>query len=450
MLSHLHFLHEAAAQPITTTEAKNIKSKSIYKIAIGGLILGFLGYFFRYFNSIFLTHWLSIQDYGHYSLVTSLVTFTGILVLFGIDKVTIKFLPAYLEKKSWGEICGLFKHIIYFLSLVFLILFGLSFVIISWSQYSDYFLHNTFWQYLWLVPFYALSLILSALLRVYNLRLMSMASQGISRYFFSLLLIVLFKIFLGKITLFTSLLAYLGGIFICIMISVIALKNQVYWQKIRHTLPVLHLRKWILIGLQLMLSVLILSTEPSIITILLKVFNHEIKLLALYNISYMLNGLIWISSSACASIFTTGISKAAAEKNQQKLQFIYNLGTITMIVPGMVIMLVYIFFGKEILSHFGSSYVAAYPALMVLTFGSYATLFTGMSVYFLEYALPPAVLMKATIIISTLSIAVGSIFCYYYGLVGAAIASTILQFSLGISYGIMVKVYLKLKPFIFI
>ncbi len=448
MFSHHFEFHQQVVDNAATPAPWK---KNIAFIATISLMLTLIGFGSKYLNSFLLTHWLSIEVFGNYSYVTNLIITLSLLALSGKDKVSVKFLPAYLAEQKYGEVRGFYQYFSkYFLfsSLFILLISTALFWLDNYTPLSQYSKDYVLLSYVWIVPFMALFIYTTTLLRSYHWSYLSTSSQVLILPAITTFYIYIIHVFLHPLNLTLALLSFFLATITLIVIHEICLRKSIQWDHLKKYTPVFYASQWNTVGYQLMLSMLILASEQTIVNILLKFFDHNNTNLGLFNAAYTLVAAIWISATACATVLTPGISLAKEKNDLVKLQRINNIGFAIMVIPGIIISISFLLWGKTILNYFGPDYSRAYWTLLLLTAGNFIGVLNGMAVYFLQYASDPKSLMKLTSAFTIMLCIIGAVLCHYLGLEGAALTNALFQVVLGTVFAIQVKRKLNIKPWV--
>lgn len=107
----------------------------------------------------------------------------------------------------------------------------------------------------------------------------------------------------------------------------------------------------------------------------------------------------------------------------------------------------FIFFGKTLLSHFGPTYIAGYPALLLIATGYLVSLCAGLSCDIMEYAVAPRIFMlvNASGFIATCFLGFFLIYCW--GLYGGVVTLILVETGSTLVYATIIRKTLKVNAF---
>ena len=91
---------EKAAQPISKLKSELLSGAANYVSVRSVAIL------LAYVSQIFLVHWLGTEDYGYYSIATTVAILLSLLASLGFPLSMGRFLPQYIGEKDWGHFRG--------------------------------------------------------------------------------------------------------------------------------------------------------------------------------------------------------------------------------------------------------------------------------------------------------------------------------------------------------
>jgi|TARA_B100000315_G_scaffold230464_1_gene240900 O-antigen/teichoic acid export membrane protein len=145
-------LHSAVAektpQSISELKSELLSGATRYVAVRSGAI------FLAYLSQIFLVHWLGTEDYGYYSIATTVAILLSMLASLGFPLSMGRFLPQYVGTKDWGHFKG-FSNYAARLSLVASVLLcAIAFPFVSFTGMKPAEVH-VMWLALILVPILA-------------------------------------------------------------------------------------------------------------------------------------------------------------------------------------------------------------------------------------------------------------------------------------------------------
>lgn len=424
---------------------------SLQRAGIVSFIVIAFGYCMHYLLTIVFARLLGPSQYGEFSVVISTISLFSCCMLLGGGNSLVKFLPAYITSHNWANAHGLTKFYTKYCSWVGgIFLFGglaLAFILVE----RNFFTTSSYltWKYLWLIPFFALLSFFKLFLRAINRYLFSLFSFSVIPSVVAIVLLACFYFTHTRFTIEMAIWVNAAAFAVAILAQIIVLHISLP-QEIFSVEPSYQQRIWLLFGAKLFLTNVFLTTEQSIITLVLKINWHDSQTVAIYTAISTIGSFLWLIYVACNSVLMQQISPAAAAKDQARLQYLTNVGNSLMLAVGSVMFLLLIIFGKAILRCYGETYVVGYIPMLIMAAGILISLSIAMSADLLEFAHNPSLVMEATFSIACVIIVLSIFLCRYYGLYGAAITCFVAQAALSTTYAVMVKLKLKIKPLFFI
>jgi O-antigen/teichoic acid export membrane protein len=409
-----------------------------------------LGYILQFLLNSFLTHHLSVSDYGLYSTLIAAIMTASFIALCGSDEASVRFLPQYLKQKQMSK---LFGAIVYYLAFIAAIAIIISLMV----GFVDYYLlqvevlpseNQLILRYLWIIPAYALFELLTTVLRGLQRVYMSVVTYYFLFPLFTLVILVLSNYKSHHLlSLENAIEAFVFACSIVIIIQAVALFKSLQHKLVPIAALAFEVKNWFTVGVQLLLTITLFFMQQSILSLLLKLTHHNSQTIACYNVVYLVASSLWLFSTANGSIIGPSIAPAAKSNDMKTLQRLANTGLLVTIVPGLLLYFVFVLWGKPILGHFGEAYRSGYHALLVLSLGNLIGLVMCTPMWLLEYAANTALLVKITLLGFTVVLCISAVLCYFWGLIGAAAATVLLEISFLIIFSYLLKTRMGIKLF---
>jgi O-antigen/teichoic acid export membrane protein len=149
------------------------------------------------------------------------------------------------------------------------------------------------------------------------------------------------------------------------------------------------------------------------------------KMIGIYGISQRFLPLIAAPLASFNKIFAPIISDLFSQKKLKELEYEFKIVTKWVLTVGLPIFTLLIFFSKEIMSLFGSSFVAGSQAMVVLCFGQLINISTGSVGFMLMMTGRPHANLFNSVLLCLINILLNIYLIPRYGILGAAFASTI-------------------------
>jgi O-antigen/teichoic acid export membrane protein len=145
----------------------------------------------------------------------------------------------------------------------------------------------------------------------------------------------------------------------------------------------------------------------------------------IYTVAQRVANLLKFGSLAINAIATPLIAETYAANKMDQLQYLATLATRRISVFTILSCLPLIFWGDKVLSLFGSDFQSAYPVLIVLTFGQIANAFAGPVGVIMTMTNNQKYALYITISSAFLNVLLNYVLIKSYGIIGAAIATSI-------------------------
>lgn len=381
--------------------------------------------FVGFITQIILTRFLGSVHYGDYIYVISWITILSLLASFGMNNTLLKHIGSYRFQEKWAELHGILR----FANLVPLmtgIIIGsiAAFVVCSLQNRISLNLLYTSLIGCFLVPIYSLIQIRQSALRSLMFVVRSNLPERIIKPFLLMGLIFVAYWFF-PLSLNAPVVMVLDGIAILIafILGAIWLRNLVspiIWQ----SPPRYCIREWMDVALPFLMlsSFQLIMGKTNIIMI---GFFMGTEQAGFFSVASRIAAFISFSLQSVNTIYAPLISKLYTSGKMDDLQRITNIAAWGICLFSFPISILFIVFGKWILSIFGEEYTIAYIPLIILVVGQIINALTGSVGYLMNmtgYHKQSNKILSISIVIN--------IFLNYglinsLGLVGAAIATMI-------------------------
>lgn len=169
----------------------------------------------------------------------------------------------------------------------------------------------------------------------------------------------------------------------------------------------------------------------------------------LYSVALKIQPFIYMFSSSMALIFSPIVVELFEKKDISNLGFIYKRVTKWTALVSTPIVLVIVIFNENILRIFGSDFLPASGALIVLSAGSLFADMFGLSGQVINMIGKPMVNLINSVVLTVIMILSFVILIPAYGIVGAAVSYSIGLFVINILRIIQVYKFIKIHPFSF-
>lgn len=399
---------------------------NIQKLIKGGAwFLGFsiLAKIVAFFNVVYLTRMLSVVEYG---LFVSMFSIFGIILTFtslGLNSSMLKFIPHYKIKKQYGKIRSVLISILQF---EFIMRFGVFIILIFISPWlaEHYFKTDSTFLFRWF------SILLITELMYRNLKpfyksfkntIMLGLMEFIIPVLYGICFIIFFRISNGVMVPVISYL--LVSFIISIVFSLVALKTFDIF-KYQSVNKKKIFKKMLIFGIPLVVAntggVFISFFDTIMLTSL-----STLDQVGIYNITLSSALILSFMFNALSITLIPTVSELNAVNKQKDifngLKKIYKY-SIMFLIP---IVLIGVLLAKPVLSFvYGNEYGVGYWAFRILLVGMIFVVLNNYNTRVLIGTGKTMVIAKITWFSAILNIILNIPFIYYWGIIGAAIATS--------------------------
>jgi O-antigen/teichoic acid export membrane protein len=448
-------------------DAKEYFAKDIRKIFyllkshIIVLLIIILSYAATYGLNLYLAKILTPQDYGDIAVVLQVLVFAVPFALLGTELSMIRYLPKYISEENHSKISGFLRWTlrIYILTSVGILLLGsvlsITLYFIAREGVSALDKYHTVVHAYWLIPLFALVMLLSQLLQALKRFYLSATFSGFAFYLFVI----------GSIALFFSLFesTWIGNyrakfsILLCIGIaSLIIIAFQFYslfrlipkpYIKVK---PTYSHKVWLKSSFEMMFSTVIFAGLMAIDIFMLEILGANEAEVAHFAAIVVIASSMAVFSSAVDMLVNPIISPCIEQENRSHLQSILHIMNSFKVIPALLISLLVIIFGKNLLGHFGKDFVSAYPSLLIMLLGFFWGLCFSSAGPLLLYSGHQKLSVKISVSQLLFIIVFDCIFIPIYQIEGAVTVLTVSIILSSMIRTFFAKKYLKIHTFYFI
>ena len=431
------------------TRLKSGDSSGTLLRGAGGLVLLHpLGLLISFVSTIILTRLMGETNFGVYSLVLAWVHVLVLLTMSGLDTAFVRFLPSYIVQAKEGFVKGLLQYSLQHVAAVSVLTVSLS-AFVVWQLLQTERLSqgqaNAFWVALILVPLLSLTTLREAGLRSLKQVLRSAIPEIIVRPSVIILLVSITYFFTREA------LSPLTVVSITIVAVVISFSLGTVWflralpKRVFASVKQMERSVWVRVSLPLFfISSMNLVLKRTDIIMVGAFMNFD--QVSFYRIAGMLADLGVFGLVAVNAIAAPMISELYTAKKRDELQNTITLAARGIFVLTLLISLFLILFGRFILTIYSPDFQVAYLPLLILLAGQATNALTG-SVGFIMTMTGHQ--NQAALIIGAgalANIVLNAILIPRYGLVGAAVATSISTVFWNMSMLVYVLRVLKLNP----
>ncbi|NQV78098.1 MAG: flippase [Lutibacter sp.] len=407
-----------------------MKKETYLHQIVGGASLLFLGviitYFIKFLIRIILSRYLGPSEYGLLALGDAVVNIGLTISLFGLTAGATKYIPHYLEKKKLGKVKGIIISIIKITTITSVLL---TIMIIFLSDYISLMIFKNV-QFKNILPIFALVIPFFTLANVFSnifLAFKKVKYQNILwvfgrsfTYFIFIIIIVLFNKNLKMVVysyLLSQIIPFLMGIYLLEWKTFSIFRSKI--------VAIYEYRRLLKFSLPLFISNFFIQLMGWIDSIFLGVLKTSYDV-GIYNAILPLVGTITIFLSVLGNMFLPISSELHTKNEFNKITNTYISISRWLFILSAPISMFFFIFPKEIITVvFGASYVQGYMILRILIASYFIKVILGPSSQTLITFNKTKILLYINLISMMINLLMNYILIQKYGILGAAIATSI-------------------------
>jgi O-antigen/teichoic acid export membrane protein len=399
-----------------------------------------------YCTQLAIARIVGADGYGQYAYVLAWMTVLAYLSALGFDVSLLRFIPAYRTQRNFGLMRGvlLYSQRIVVFAGSFIALLGAAFVVTRSGQLSPG-LARTFLVGLALVPLWALSWVRSSIARAFGGVISALTPERIVRDALLLGLLALAARLLGwRLGAPAAMLATVTGSTVALcLVSVAARRLQS--RELAWIEPIHATRTWLLTAAPL---VVLGTVEPLMnrLGVVLLGWAGDIKSAGIYAVVFNVAFLAMLPRTAVNIVFAPRASELFARDDRSGLQALILRTSLLMLAASVCIALPLWFLASPILVWFGPAFARGTGALRILLLGQVTIAAAGSQLSLMTmsgHERRAAVLVTGS---AAANVLVGAALIRAFGLIGAAIATTVSFLGWNLAMGLFVWRGLQLLP----
>lgn len=396
---------------------------------------------------IVLARLLGVSQFGIYATVVAWIYLLGLIATLGLNQLLLRFVPAYLAKEDSGSLKGVIKRSNLWAALASAVIFFLGVIVLRVFKINDV-LFVPFILALISIPFLALSSLRQAVLRGLGKFIHALLPEFILRPLVLMVLLGGFTILSGQhLTAVNALTLSLFSIFTAFAVGA-------FWQhkylptQVKNSVAIYHDREWYFIAMPLLIFVGLNLISIRIDVVMLGMITG-VKEVGVYSAASRIADVIVFGLVSANIVVVPMIARHYSSGKHDELQAMVKLaarGILLFTAPLAIIVLI---FGREILNLFGSAFSAGYYVLVILVVGQFASVLSGPvgSIMVMTGHQKSAAKMAGISAVTNLSLNI--ILIPRFGMIGAAISTSISLAVLNFLMLNFVRKILLLEPTVF-
>jgi O-antigen/teichoic acid export membrane protein len=410
------------------TEAKEsaLKLNNLLKLFSGSFLIRISYTLFGFINSVLLARFLGAEQYGIYVFVLSVVALLSIPTQFGMPMLVVREFAAFQAKRQWSLMKGLGLRSHQFVFVVSLMVCCCSalLLLINPGNYSDEKQHALFIGLL-LVPVLSMGALRDAMLRGLRHVILGQLPEGFIRP-------LLFMLGLMVAVFAMQLKAIVSGVLIYYVICSLA-AFVVGWLLFARCRP----SELITAPTSFNSKAWFLAAFPIGITSAMQVFSGELSILylgflsldediAFFRIAVLASGFIVIFMQVADSIVAPYFSRLYQQQRYSEIESLIRKVCIITTALTLPFFLVFLFFGEWlIITFYGTSYKFAYLPLIILSIGQVINSALGPVALLLVMSGQQQLVTRITFLSLLINLLLHMVLIPFYGMIGAAIATSV-------------------------
>ncbi len=403
----------------------------IFSHSFYSFIFKVTGLFFGYLFTLLIGRFLGADAMGYFSISFTVLNVAMIFALLGIDNAIVKFISQ--DKDKLELFCK--KTLI-------IVIVASSFISILLFQYSDFLSENFFnlessSQLSFFLKIVALTIFPFAILRFF-----SNVFRGLKRtkeyvLFSEMLPFMAATIFLGVLLFILepknifSVIAFLVGVLLSLIVSIFLwlltkrnIKIKENKEKTGETKRNLTIKNILNIALPMAFASSMFLIMGYLDKILLGIFSNETSL-GIYHICFQIAKAVTLPLFAINSIIAPKFAETYKKGNHNELKKIANQSTKVIFWSSFPILLIIFLFPSFILNLFGEEFIGGIIPLLILGFGFLVNSISGSVGLFLQMTSKEKLFQWILLVAVMINLILNLIFIPKYGIMGAALGTTI-------------------------
>ncbi len=452
MLKDLHSKKQDERGISSGEKMPEIVTESLRKIANGSAII-FMGTIISlslgFFTRIIIVRFTTQNEFGIYSLALTIITICGTLAMFGLQEGVTRNIAYFRGKKEKENVQGtIYSAIIISLAASFLV----TFIVISSSSYiaTEIFEISEISPILKIlsmsIPFTVITNVLISIFRGFDNANIKVGFDNILRP--ATYLLLLGTVVVLQMSFIIILYTYVISILITFVIIVIYFlknkPNKIKYNRLHINKNTKELLRYSLPLLAVSILLMVMSWTD---TLMLGYFKTT-EIVGVYSATYPVAALLSTGINSLGYLYVPIISGLYSKNQVKELGKINENSTKWSFVTTVPIFSLIFIFPEFVLNTFYDyRYIEASNVLQVLALGFMMNSFFGLNYFTLMATGKTTFLMTCSSISAALNILLNLILIPTYGMIGAAVASTISFTAIEMYMTLKLYKFLKIHPF---
>ena len=389
-------------------------------LAIG---IAFLGFFLSFSVNALLAQLLGVVNYGMYSAIVSVFMLLSIPVLLGFDDATVNFVPAYFQSGQYGKIRGYLAYMIKWcwpiITVFILIGAFLPYILQQLNQQSLISTHP-YLSYIWFIPVIGLMNILTSYLIATGKNNFSLFLQTLLQSIIMVLVLEILRYFHQDLSVTQATWLYMSTIIIiCLLggmvVSASTGKMVLHSQAITTNIP-----QWRATSFEMLILAFTNINLISVTILAVQYFSTDTHGAGIFSAINTIVGAMWVIQIAMQTIYTPNLSAVISQ--QGAITPLLKRTILSCLIPGAIVLLIFIIAGHKILAMFGPEFIVGYPELILVGVTAFIAILLIPFYWCLQYSKKIKILMWGVVIIFIVYIPLVCYLSHLYSLWGVSIS----------------------------
>ena len=398
----------------------------LIKASVGSAGLRMMSMLLSLVVGILLARNLGPSGYGVYALVMSITALLTVPTEFGLPSLVTREVAVARVKRDWGRMRGVLRwsNTIVAIMSLFLLAVSVGWLLLRQSDGDGLFSQTMIWGVM-LIPLVALNNLRGATLRALGQIVRGQIPELLLRPgLFALLLLVTAGIIDTSLNAANAMAIHVVATAIAFTVGMVMLLYAIP-DECRQATSIIESKAWIA------------SAFPMALTEGMRFFQGHFAILLLgwlalqadvgiFRVAVQVGVLVALPVSILNIVIAPIVSKSYAGNDYYQLEKLVAYTAGAMFLGAFCILLVFVCFGQGLLGYFfGVEFEASYLALVIIGSSQLMSAFFGPNATLLNMTLHERLVTRAFSLSLILSIGSGLLLVWMYGVVGAAISSSI-------------------------
>ena len=412
------------------------------------LFISYIGFALNYGLNKYLTKHLDLHGLGDFNVGLGIATIFGIILTYGGNASTKRFIPQYFLEKNYAAIAGCIRYYIrkiLGLSLWLFVLFLISLFVFSIFDLEE--MKHGAHEIILLAPVIAVGMLLGSVLQARHKAWMSLSSDKLIKPGLFLLGCFIWLEVLGPPGLLQVILIAFLVLFATAFIE-LYLVNKVLPFNFMSVIPVSEKGEWNKVGVPLLYTALATTVFINIEILALELFHPGEKEIGVFSLLVFVVSIVWINFSSICSVVIPKVSEA--RDDTEELQKIYSRGVLWIFLSNVVFAVLIWSFSHEILNSFNSGMPEYTFWLKVILVGSCLNSMLDFNSVFLRFTGYQQKAKQNIFFVLAVNLFLSPLLVFFFGLPGAVFTLISVNFLRGVNGARLMKKYTGIKPLIYI